>query len=189
MPKPIIFSISINDRPRALFSVQERLSGDLTIIMKRFAYSPKELTDFPLPEDKLVEERFSIHTSPASKYVNVIKYTNVTKGSVHITRNYTRAIKIRNCFSAVFARLVGDVSYQQHLDNLNKIILLSLGSYDPVHFHLMYFVIVGPKDRNFFVPSDSKVNLIQHEFRHFRLVVLWQFFVFPARRISKTYAG
>jgi len=56
------FLINVDGAPRELFSIIEKRSGDLTLLVK-FGRQIAKLT--PVYED-LKEQRFSVHTSPKS---------------------------------------------------------------------------------------------------------------------------
>lgn len=137
MPKPTIFSISVSGHARQLFSIQEKSSGDLTLIVKHSPFSGAEEAGPPAEGDAVIEERFSIHISPESSRVNVIKYTQVLKdGRRRITRNYTEAIKIHDRLAGIYMRRNGDMSESRYIVKAKKGKIVSLGSYDPKFLNL-----------------------------------------------------
>jgi hypothetical protein len=187
MSKPTIFSVSIKGLHRLLFSIQERASGDLTIVVKHSLFSTAEEGGPSTEMDTVIEERYSVHLSPESSLVNAIKYTRILKdGRRMITRNYTEAIKLNNCFTGIFIRRPGDVSEERSTFNRTKGVVVSLGDYDPMYFQPVYFVLLGPKDRQFVIPFRTKINTIQTRFKNFTIIVLWQFLAFTGETTSRT---
>jgi hypothetical protein len=117
MPKPTIFTTSIEGTERRLFSVQEQASGDLTVILRHSRFDNlgvegAETTD----ADLLLEERFSIHRTPKNPSINAIKYTKIRgDGKCGYTRNYSTALKLHNCFAGILIRRTGDMSDAHYL--------------------------------------------------------------------------
>ena len=108
MPKPILFSIGIKGIQRSLFTIQERASGDITIIIKHSKFSPGEEGGRTNESDTIVEQRCSVHRTPKNDQINVIKSTTILKdGRAFYTRNYNRAIKSERQFAGIFIRRAG----------------------------------------------------------------------------------
>jgi hypothetical protein len=187
MPKPTIFSISIKGLNRLLFSIQERTSGDLTLIVKHSLFSTAEEGGPSTELDTVIEERYSAHLSIESSRINAIKYTRILKDGRQITtRNYTEAIKLNNCFTGIFMRRTGDLSGDRYTFHKAKGTIVSLGSYDQMYFQPVYFVLLGPRYREFVAPSATKVNVTQRQFKMFTVIVLWQFLAFTGETASRT---
>jgi hypothetical protein len=176
MPKVTIFSFGIGGVQRRIFTVQERSSsGDLTVVVRHSQFNTPEGQPEKIP---IVQERCSIHRSPASADINAIKHTKILKGGKsYIHRHYSKALKSRNQFAGVFVRRAGDLSDARYAVDATAT-CVSLGEYDPEHFQPVYLVLVGPREREFVRPPQptfQKINFVQSAFQHFSIVVLWQF--------------
>jgi hypothetical protein len=168
-----IITIGIRGEQRLLFRVEERASGDLTIIIKNtiFSYSGLRATD----NDRIREQRCSVHCSPQSPNTNVIKLTTIMRdGRASYSRNYTQALKRKGQFAGIFIRRVADLSDPRYAVKANPNVI-SLGDYDPTAFHPVFMVFVGDVDRDFSLPGFENVNFLEIIFTRFRLIVLWQF--------------
>jgi hypothetical protein len=178
MPNPVLVCVENEGTLRRLFSVQERTSGDLTIIVKqtRFATFGHDLT--PTREgDAIIEERFSVHVSPQSKDSNIIKYTRVVEGGrARHDYNFTAAMKKFNRFAVIFARRVGGILDERYIVDPKGSRVVSLGECSQ-YFNPVFVVLVGAKDREFKMPGGTKINFCQVPFERFNLIVLWQFFM------------
>jgi hypothetical protein len=186
MPKPVIFSSSVKGSERCLFSVQERATKDLTIILKHSLFASSHEGALSTEEDRVIEERFSIHCSPQSERTNGVKHTRVIFGNKrHVTYQYTEAIKVYNQFAFAFMRRNSDISDDRYLIKSGASIV-SLGQYDPAYFQIVYMVLVSAIDRHFVIPPLSYVNLTQVKFSRFCLTVMWQFMAFSGERTTRT---
>jgi hypothetical protein len=187
MPKPTIFSVGIQGKQRLLFSIQERAAGDLTIVIKQSKFSTKAELAQTDENAAVIEERYSIHRSPESEDINVIKWTEVLKnGRVRNTRNYTQAIKRYGLFAVVFIRRAGDLSDSRYVVNSSRGRIVSLGEYDPVHFQPVFLLLAGAASREFEPPLDTGINCTQVRFKYFRIVLLWQFLMLNGYQTSRT---
>jgi hypothetical protein len=138
-------------------------------------------------DDKVIEERISIHQSNNSSKLNALKYTKVMKdGRRLITRNYSEALKVHNRFAGVFIRRAGDVSHNRYAVSPTKGETFSLGKYDPDHFQPVFFVLVGPADRKFGIALPESKNVTQVPFKKFSLVVIWQFLAFTGQTSTRS---
>lgn len=163
-------------KDRLIFSVQERASGDLTIRIKPTVFHDKVLPDGSIQKVKTIEQHYSVHRSTRSD-INALKLTSLLEdGDIEETRNYTKAIKQNNKFAGLFIRRTGDMKHDRYSFSPTKGTVVSLGQYHPTYFQPTFFVFVGPRDREFKMPDDSNINIVQQKFEHFNLVVLWQFF-------------
>jgi hypothetical protein len=116
MSKPTIFSFKVENKERLVFRVEERSSGDLTIIIKQSVFESNADGSTPSDAPLVVEERISVHCSPESIKTNVIKYTKtLTDGRQIIHRNYTESIKLHNQFSAIFIRRCGHLYHDRYV--------------------------------------------------------------------------
>jgi hypothetical protein len=178
-----IFTIDVASQPRSLFSVQERATGDLTLILKNNLGLADEGSYERLPEAEILELRYSLHRSDESPTgVNVLKRTMITAdGRRSYVRNHTRAVKKAKRFTLMHSQRTMDLSDPQYILRKNRGKLFSLGSYDPRIFQLFFQISVGPAEREFtyFKLSDD-LNLMQIPFSSFRLVVMWCFLTLPS---------
>jgi hypothetical protein len=187
MPKPTIFSVAIKGQQRLLFSIQERASGDLTIIVKHSRFHTAEDGGASTQNDRVTEERYSIHKSNESPAVNVIKYTKVVaNGSLINSNNYTKALKVFNQFAAIVIRRAGDLSDTRYLVPPSKGTIISLGSYNTDICQPVFMVLVGNKDRIFLLKSSTNINVLQRKFSNFNIVVLWQFLALHGEASTKS---
>lgn len=172
MPKPTSFSITTQGAARLLFTVQERTSGDLTVIIQPPEFDGDAKTD----DSRLTGQRFSIHLSKSSRSKNVIKHTLTRKdGIVRNSRNYTAAIKEWSRFSAVFFRRTGSLEADRNILKKSGGRVVSLGTFDSEYFQLVYLILVGKRTRIFVPPPDTNVNILSTPFKNFNVIVLWQF--------------
>jgi hypothetical protein len=190
MPRPIIFSASIKGKPRLLLSIQERASGDLTIIVKHSIFRTATTFAKAADDDSIIEERYSIHRSLESATINAIKYTQVLKnGRRHVVRNYTEAMKEpNNRFSLVFMRRAGDVSHERYLFSLTKgQRVINLGEYDPEHFQPVFALFVSRQGRSLADLGNTDINVVRVEgFKHFNITMLAQFLVFNGAQTTRS---
>src|ERR1700688_2796036 len=116
MPPATVFTIDIDGTPRAIFSVQRRTSGDLTIIIKQGGYRTGSNTYKVMsPGHEVREQRISIHMSLESTDTNVIKHTQaLADGTKLRTYNFSKAIKATNKFAPVFMERCRDLSILRH---------------------------------------------------------------------------
>jgi hypothetical protein len=151
------FMVRTPNGPRTLFSVIEKANGELVITLKTGGYfgSP------PQPDSRVIEQRYSIHTSPKSPDYNVMKLTiNMEDGRpVHLVA-LTDAVKKRNGFSTLLVRRCEDLS---RLDEAprgqNKERILTLAEYDPARGNFYYGIFVGHPD-TVFDATDPGIALI-----------------------------
>jgi hypothetical protein len=176
MPKPTIFTVNIAETPRLLFSIQERASGDLTIIVKHSKFSaPYE--DATIEEGQETgEERYSVHLSPQSEGTNTIKYSRLGRGGeTEYSYNNTTAIKKDGRIAGVFIRRVSDLSNRRYVVEPYRGTILSLGDYDPAQFQPVFAVFVSDPNRAFTPAKNVSVNYTQLKLGAFNVIVLWQF--------------
>jgi hypothetical protein len=185
-----------------LLSIQERASGDLTLIMRQ-GKTMTAHSAFLRKEAEIMESRCSLHVSPQSPDINVLKYTYVLgNGQKRIARNYTKAIKISRRFAPLlFVR--SDGLTQQRLIARPEGDNIMLASFDPEAFMMFYAVYVGPPDKRFTwygPPMDPMGASETHHplvlygapgfclkqicFAKFSLIFLWNFMAHPSLDIS-----
>lgn len=187
MPKPTIFSATVEGTSRLLFSVQERASGDLTIILKQSKFA----TDYegaPSNEsDTIVQERISVHRSLQSAEHNAVKYTRILKdGRCLYNLHFTKAIKKNDLFCNLLLRRAGNLLDPRYLIDRVRGDSISIGRFDPPHFQPVFMVLVGPANKEFKPTSDFGVNFTQTRFEHFSIVILWQFLMLNSESTSRS---
>jgi hypothetical protein len=187
MPKRTVFSAKVKGAERALFSVKERPSGDITIIVKHSLFNTAYAYEPSTENDRVVEEHFSVHCSPKSQRVNALKYTKFLRGDRRIVvRNYTEGIKIHKQFATMFIRRTGDLSDDRYIIPKTKSRVISTGEFDPQYFQLTFLVLVSANGRRFvnFFPGNK--NFLQVDFKDFSLTLIWQYFAFTGRSTSSS---
>ena len=175
------FTIDVNGQPRTLFSVVER-RNDVTLVLKSAHFNARHgsavfLEYFPSnTSSKIIENRYSIHPSPSSDSINVIKHTMVLANGDRIhNRNYTQVIKKKERFTLVYCRQCGNIALPRYAAQ-GKFTNVSLGSFEPQYFTLMYGVFVGASDAEFAGQYEARIlNVLQHKFDKIRIVVFWTF--------------
>ena len=163
--------------PRTLFSVIEKANGELVITLKTGGYfgSP------PQPGSRVIEQRYSIHTSPKSPDYNVMKLTiNMADGRSVRLAALTDAVKKRNGFSILLVRRCEDLS---RLDEAtcypNKERILTLAEYDPARDNFYYGIFVGHPD-TVFDTTDPGLSFNKFSFASFNIVVACSFVELPS---------
>lgn len=175
MAKTVLFSISANSNPRKLFTVQERTSGDLTLIVKHTEFAGTGQQD----HRRIVNEHFSIHRTPSSPRLNAIKHSKVLKdGSVGVTRNFTSALKENGRFAVVFIRRAGSMINSRYDLSGNEKTVVSLDRYDPEFFQPIYAILISTPVKTFGLPPIG-MNKREYAFTHFNLAVLWRYMALP----------
>lgn len=171
------FVISIGDRPRQLFKVDDQ-RDELRIILV-----PAELfTDPPHEDTEIVEQRFSVHATKESPHqINQIKQTICLKGG-HIIESYLdtkgpKASRIEQIFSRICPHL-GISRYDAAIKP--KDIIKSLGSYNPRKKTLLYSVQIGTLQSPLKIPGSSRYKQIVHDFSNFRLYLIYTFLDIPS---------
>lgn len=91
--------------------------------------------------------------------------------------HYTRAIKSGKDFAFLFCRRCGELNRPEFVARGTSHI--SLGSYDPTRFVLIYAVLVGARETEFSHQIPMAVNVKQVVFNNLSLVVLWSFLSVP----------
>jgi hypothetical protein len=174
------FVINVSGTPRTVFNVFQRNNGELNVHITSGgrAYSSPVLKNLvAIADDSAFEEcekHISVHTSPNSQNVNVIKRTLTFKDRKEEVLQVTTGIKRDNLFVPVFFRACGDQSRERYLlpaacpDNL-----VSLGQYDPARDQLRFMAVCSRRGTSFPKDEEHPSNLIQVEFSNFTLTVIW----------------
>jgi hypothetical protein len=182
--------MDIGGIPRAIFSIQQRASGDLTVVIRHGAFYTNGKTFQPNPADAVVEQRLSIHRSTQSKSdINSIVYTKRFRdGRKRRTLNYTSALKRDNSFSLLFSQRCQDLRAAIFDMKKSSEKPVSLGSYNPQFFQLIFSIYAGRKERNFTTASEPDLRFLQVPIGLFNIVVVWSFVSLPSN-ITGNYAA
>ena len=178
-----IATINVGNIPRKLFTVQERTSGDLTIVIKQAMRGARPGT-FVADGSVIVESHQSVHLSPRIPE-NVIKYTlryaDDTKRESFV---FTKAIKQKNAIACLRIRRCENriTSIYDYKGDPAKI--FSLGTYDPTSSQLIYMVGVSSSDRDFTLYGLPDFDHNSFIIGRFRVIVIWSFFMLPSNSSS-----
>jgi len=177
----------VEGTPRLLFSIQERASGDLTIVIKQSKFATDYEGAPSTEDDTVIEDRFSVHRSQQSAENNVVKYTRILKdGRCLYNMHFTKAIKKNGLFANLFLRRAGNLVDPRYAIDRVGTNSISIGRFDPPYFQPVFMVLVGPVDKEFKQTSDFGVNFTQTRFKHFSIVILWQFVMLDSESASRT---
>jgi hypothetical protein len=189
------FAVVRDDKPRCLLSVTEMKNGDLIVDLRG-----KQLaSDTPSPfgigaagrGSPVHEYRYTIHNSPDSiTGINTIKLHKVVEDGRPMEEDfffrpiqYTAAIKQKNSFALLYARLCSDLNDPSYDIKKQNAKYESLGSMDAL-FTLVFCVFVGPRDRTLSKRGDD-FNFCSVDFREFSITILWSFLTVPAHHHSR----
>lgn len=183
------FTIVVAGQPRSLFSIIER-GDEVTIGMKspyivnRFGIADHPTETPTIEPSEVREHRFSIHPSREStKGINVIKMTRVlANGRKDFYRHYTKAIKSGDKFALFYTRRCGRLDRPNFVPT-GKFKNVTLGTYDPEIFTLIYGIAVAAKGLKFDpdLNNFTSMNILEMDFKNIRIIVLWTFLCMPAR--------
>jgi hypothetical protein len=184
------FTIVVAGQPRSLFSITER-GDEVTIGLKSpFGLDRAGLADHPtetpnIQPSAIREHRFSIHPSHKSaKGISAIKMTRIlANGRKDYSRHYTKVIKKGNKFALIYARRCGQLDRPEFVPTGN-FTNISLGTYDPAAFTLIYSIVIAAKGLKFDPapnPNLAGLNILETDFKNLRIIVLWTFVNIPSR--------
>ncbi len=181
------FVIEANGTPRTVFSVSEQKRGDLNIHITSGgrAYTGQTLNDLVAVSDESVfeecEKHFSVHTSPKSLSVNVIKRTQAFLDRVEDSCQVTTGIKQDNLFVPVLFRVSGDLSRARYsLPDPCPDTLVSLGQYEPNRDQLRFMAVCSRRETSFPKDEEHPSNLLEVKFSNFTLTVIWSYLNKPS---------
>jgi hypothetical protein len=181
------FVIEVNKTPRTVFRVSEQKSGDLNLHITSGGrdYAATTLYDLIAVNDDSVfencDKHISIHTSPNSLSVNVVKRTQEFVDRVVDICQVTTGIKQDNLFVPVLFRVCGDLSRSRYtLDESCKDQLVTLGQYDPRQGQLRFMAVCSRRGTSFPKDKEHPSNLLEFQFSNFTLTVLWSYFNKPS---------
>jgi hypothetical protein len=166
-------TISVNAKPRVLFSVRENSLGELTVVPK--VGNGYRESNVNLVTTDYAHQHFTVHASvDSSSAINVIKRTvNLLHGHPKAVFQHTSAIKQDNGFALLFTRRSGNLSHAYfEAKPSEREVRLDLGSYDPTRETLYFAVFVGETGRQFSPTERCGCNVVQHAFSRFHLVLV-----------------
>jgi len=182
--KRVSFCISADGANRELFFIAESdTTGELKIFFRRALYSNFNNKGDGVPAGKLIsEQRLSVHTSRDSALgINTIKRTYRVGESLNTGVLYTKAIKNKSGFALLLSRSCPHLGQAHYVPKESKNSqVVSLGSYNPKLFVLIYSVFVCHPDLEFNWYGADGVCYTQHRFGKFRIVLMWSFLGLPS---------
>jgi len=187
-------TVSANGQERVLFSVKDPPNGEMLISRKApDTLRPNGLNPNAIPAvhgilPRVKEQRYSIHPSKESSDSNQLKATTTLASGKKIERYHvTKVIKTGHRYAPLFVQRcpkLDSVNYSKSNPGLQE---LSFGCYDPQHFTLCFGVFLAARDNEFpsCTPSlGDPVNVVQHQFRAVRLILMWNFLSLPSHSSS-----
>ena len=176
--RPRVVTIKVDGEERVLFYAEEDQDGDITITPRSGLHYAESNTHIPEPGSEIVERHFSIHMSSNSPTrINAITANTVLQDGRKLRRlHYTRAIKQQNQFASIMAKRCPDLREEMYrLTPRERLEIVSLDSYRPQHFQLLYQIFIGPAGIPFSIYGQWSINVREIPFRFFNLVVVWSF--------------
>jgi hypothetical protein len=174
--KKITFGIEVDEKPRKLFSLIEKKSGDLILTLNH-AKNYEEGTNILGP---IKQQRYSIHKSPQSPSNNTIKQTiELEGGKLYHTYNSTKAIKEKSGFCYIYSRRAPNLD----LDRLNfksKADDVIIDAYVPSIRTLVYSIFISDESINFKDKNFDDFKIHQIKFGFIKIVILWSYINFPS---------
>jgi hypothetical protein len=177
------FTITTEDGPRTLFTVNERPNGALLFDTKPPPFF--RLRGGATPH-KIERQKYSLHLTPDAPDGNTIHGTTYfTDGSKADRYNFTRALKQYDRFAPIFIRRYPHLSQitrpspkaAEHVD---------LGYVESEFFHLLLGAYVSNRDRAFSGMEGTDFSIAQHPIGRFRITVLWCFLGLPPHTSGHT---
>jgi hypothetical protein len=178
----------VEDTFRTVFAVAEQPNSfDLTLYVTSGGreYSASSLYDLVAVSDEALfqecEKHITVHCSPRSGDVNVIKRTVELPGEVRSTVQVTTGMKQDNRFVPVLFRVCGDLSRDRYrvpkgcADELAPLATLS-----PNTDQLRFMVVVSRPGTHFPQDIEHPTNMTLKGFENFNLTILWSFLNRPS---------
>lgn len=177
------FTIDVDGEPRSLFRVVER-RDEVTLGLKSPVFNARQAaakSALDVPEhgapSKVIEQRYQIHPSRESATgISAINQTMILANGKRIRyRHYTKVIKSRENFAFIYCRRCGRLERPELIPR-GKFENISLGTFEPQNFTLIYAVLIGARDKEFIAQHrQTRIGIIQHPFNNLRIIVLWTF--------------
>ncbi len=178
-----VFSINVDGLPRRLFTIQEKSSGDLTIILKNPIFLGSPLIQTPETAKRITEYRWSLHISPNKGDFSEFKFTIKAENAPEQNpRVFTRVIKQPGNYSPVFYFRSANLHCGHALFNPLKKYpeSISLGNLEPKGFQLILGVYAAHGDVNAVWTRKGGVRAAHASFSRMNISVLWNFWPVPA---------
>jgi hypothetical protein len=184
-----VFTIFADGHPRKLFRIQQRSSGDLTIIITDANYQSVPGSFRVEKDNKIVDTHQSIHKSPKIPE-NVLKLTVKNEDNSKIEAfNYTKAIKQNNKIAFLHARRCQSLLYDRYIYRGKAEKLFSLGSCDFRQYQMIYAVGVASADFHFELYGHLDFSYKAKIVGEFKIIILWTFFIQPSNSTGKFLIG
>ena len=170
------FTITTEDGPRTLFTVNERPNGDLVFDLK-----PPPFVQFPggATPHQIERQKYSVHRSLSTWEGNAITQRTFYKDREPTDHyHFSRALKQHNRFAPMFVRRYPDLRQLTPL-SASSAATVDLGDVQAEHFQLILGAYVGNPDRTFGELDYINMSAAQHSMTYFRVVVLWSFLTLP----------
>jgi hypothetical protein len=184
MSRVIRVEIRADNLPVKLFAVKEGGLGDLKIVLRaRVGYAPSG-TIPSSTNTRFLQHRISVHASRNStENINTIKRTGILEGGRKLRQmTFTQSLRTENLFVPLFVDVCSYLRPHKP-PGKQKGRCVSLGSYHPHAFRLIYFVLVGKTGSNFDKENET-TSRESFECRLFKLVILWTFLRLPSDQIG-----
>lgn len=168
------FTVYVNDIPRTLFSLRLTKHDDLILVPKQAQvwrdtqyYPNPAIKDIDLVQSfdepglhgaEILHQRYSIHPSKDSENYNILQHTCNVAGRLKPirTRHTTRALKANNNFAPLYTRRAPDLGIDRYIPK-TKAHHITIGTYEPDVFTLIYSVMISSANRTFNVKSLQKL--------------------------------
>ena len=177
--------INIQGQDKNLYQIQERKSGDLTIMLKHGGKLTKETAEElgVHKETTIKNQRYSIHLSPQSLEENTIKHTLELENEKNVeTYHLTKALKKHNPYMAVpvVSQLHLNLSLKKYNNRAKrKETKYSFGRFFPEEHTLFTGLFITKKE--FRIEKDFKhCNYLYIEFSNFNILILKTILFFPS---------
>lgn len=168
--RKVRFTITANSQTSELFSVQEKISTDLIINIKRSdQYSHGALNqDF----SEARESRITIHNSPNSKGIT-INYHTFTELMGKVTHSSFVTPRHGKLLWPIIAVHAPDIEKDTYLPNVRKNdSIVNLGWYNPTSQSLCYAIVVSDKNNELGISGFSQ---LLYDFSSFRIYVFYRY--------------
>lgn len=167
-------SITVNEKEMEIFSIEEKKSGDLILLMKK---SEEIQTGSDAQYTSLDENRFSIHNSPNSDGITITR----TISSDNNAKKFSAHIKPHNgsIIWPIYACRCQILSIDRYIMNKkNNDTVINLGSFNEEKYSLVYFLVVGQGVEKIDRSLSIKANVRRLVFSSFIFEIWFTFMSF-----------
>lgn len=177
------FAVNVPGGEHILFSIVEKPNGELILpIVSAERMGPNWDTG-----PRVLEHRYSIHTSPQSQDFTTIKQTiNLATGPSVTTVALTDAVKKRTGFSLILVRRCQNLVDAPHVAfrHKHRDKLFVLPEFDPIKFTLFVGMFVGHPDE-LFGSTDDEIIISPFHFRTFQIVIMASLIAMPSHHTTQ----